>query len=534
MYRIKKAEDRLREENSTLDKIVQITSDELFKTETRFKAIYEQSPIGIALIDSINGNIYEVNDKYAQIVGRSKNELSNLTWMNITFPEDIELIESKMKELRHHEITAFRIEKRTIRPDNSVIWINLTITRLLSNENANPIHLAMIEDITKRKETEEELIKAKVKAEESDNLKSTFLQNMSHEVRTPLNAIVGFSNLITKPDLEPKKLNQFAGLISESSHKLIEIITNVIEISKIQAKQIEVKILEFDIVNVLKTSVQPYIEKANKKGIDLVLTIPFKEYIINSDNIKTACIINHLLNNALTFTKNGFIRVNCEVQNGTLLISITDTGIGIEEKYHQLIFEPFRQVETGVVRDYGGNGLGLSIVKAYVDLMHGSISLKSELNKGTTISILLPMNNKVCTPVFVEPEKQHHTINTILIAEDEYSNYIYLYELLEEYNVEILYAEDGEQAFYICKNTPTIDLVLMDIKMPVMNGHEAAKKIKEINPKIPIIAQTAFALDAEIKMFKEIFDDYITKPIIQNDLKRILSLYTFKGKANVN
>ena len=408
-------------------------------------------------------------------------------------------------------------------------------------EKVFELHLNKIE----RKKIEEELIKAKERAEESDRLKSAFLKNMSHEIRTPLNAIVGFSHLMAKPDQSPEKLKKFADFITTNSNKLVETITNVIEISQIHANQIKAIFTEIDIVSFLKNSVNSFTEKAKDQNINFTLNIniPDKEYFIFSDIKKLNKTIVHIIDNAFKFTAKGSIVIDCNLvepstviepevtersRSAEIQISITDTGIGIAMEMQNKIFELFRQAETGMIRQYGGNGLGLPIAKAYIELLNGTISLKSEINKGTTFNISLPVYKSNMQTGQKGSNKLAYSINTILIAEDEYSNYQYLLEFLGETGIKILYAQNGQEALDMCRANSSIDLILMDIKMPIMDGYTAAKLIKEFRPEIPIIAQTAFALESEKEQFAGVFDDWITKPIDEDELTEILKWYIDK------
>jgi len=360
-----------------------------------------------------------------------------------------------------------------------------------------------------------DLQKAKEKAEESDRLKSAFLHNMSHEVRTPLNAISGFSQLITRPNQPSSKLKKFADIITNSSNKLNEIITDVIEMSQIQSKVSEPKLASFNLITTLETIAGKFTEFAKLKNIDfkLNITVPATEQLIFSDKEKIERIITHLIDNAIKFTSYGRVQIGCETNRENFNFTITDTGIGISDEMQKVVFEPFRQVETGICRNYGGNGLGLSLAKAYLELLNGSISLQSEINKGTSISFTVPANRGLLPSYETKPANKQFVVNTLLIVEDEYSNYQYLLALLDDIELKILYAENGQQAVDLCKTTASVDLILMDIKMPIMDGFTAAKLIKAFRPDLPIIAQTAYALESEQQPFAGVFDDYLTKPI---------------------
>lgn len=383
------------------------------------------------------------------------------------------------------------------------------------------------EVITERKLMELELKAAKEKAEESDRLKSSFLQNMSHEVRTPLNAISGFSRLMAKPDLPAEKLMKFSDIITNSSNKLIGIITDVIEISQVQAGQLKATITEFDANQLIVETIADFQSLARERNVNLTgpQSNGKNRLLVHADRLKLKRIVLHLIDNAIKFTENGTVEIGCQLTNRVLNLSVSDSGIGISPKMQQVIFEPFRQVETGIIRNYGGNGLGLSLVKAYVELMNGTISLQSELGKGTTFLISIPDDKRNAPEQEPLEERKEFEVSTILIAEDEYSNFQLLQELLSETNVKILYAADGQQALNICLENKVIDLILMDIKMPIMDGHTASKRIKELRPDLPIIAQTAYALESERSAFINDFDGYITKPIKKSELAQKLKKY---------
>jgi signal transduction histidine kinase/CheY-like chemotaxis protein len=365
------------------------------------------------------------------------------------------------------------------------------------------------------------------KAEESDRLKSSFLQNMSHEIRTPLNAVVGFSQLITKPNLSSEKINRYSRTIRTSSEKIIRIISDVIEISQIQADQIKLNLIPFNIISLIDELVTKFKFKANEKGIDLLLKrdVSISEYFITSDKKKLQAILNHLIDNAIKFTVKGGVEITYELDQDNVKLSVKDTGIGISNEMQQIIFEPFRQVETGICRNYGGNGLGLAIINAYVKLLNGTVSLKSEANKGSTFYVTIPLNKTNSVAAQTITDKPNSSVNTILIAEDEISNYEYLLELLDNYKLNILHAENGQLAIDMCRANSNINLILMDIKMPIMDGYTAAKLIKTFLPDTIIIAQTAYALESEKEKFIGVFDDYITKPIKEDELQEALMKY---------
>jgi len=372
-------------------------------------------------------------------------------------------------------------------------------------------------DITDKKNYELELIKAKDKAEESDRLKSSFLQNMSHEVRTPLNAIAGFSQLIANQNVNPEKLKIYSKIISDNSDKLIGIITDVIEISQIQANQSILRFEEIEISELFNNIINSFNEKIEEKNLKYIVNLDNNviDYKTFTDIDKFKKLIFHLIDNAIKFTTEGKVEINCKIENQNLVFSVTDSGIGISQETQSLIFDVFRQLENGTCRNYGGNGLGLAIVKSYTEMLDGTVTLTSELNVGTCISVSIPLQKQNKNNI---ANVKKNNIKTVLIVEDELSNYEYLLALLETMDIKILYANNGQKAVDMCRNNNSIDLILMDIKMPIMDGISATKIIKEFRKDIPIIAQTAYYPDESNEKLNNIFDDIITKPITEKEM----------------
>jgi signal transduction histidine kinase len=363
----------------------------------------------------------------------------------------------------------------------------------------------------------DDLTLSKEKAEESDRLKSAFLQNMSHEVRTPLNAITGFSMILTEPDQPSDRIQKFADIISSSSNKLMEIITDVIEISQIQSKLIYIGKSDFCFLKLVTDIVQEFKPIIEKKELELTfsLNILNKEWFVSADKIKLYKILKHLLDNAVKFTGNGQIKLELNIFSERIEFIVSDTGIGISKDMQQKIFEPFRQIETGICRNYGGNGLGLSIVKAYTEMLGGEITLQSEPNIGTKIKVSLPVIRIPIRKETVKDKRQAgSSLRKVLIVEDEQSNYEYLAALLSRTDAILLYATNGQNAIDVCRTENQLDFILMDIKMPIMDGHTATKLIKAFRPDLPIIAQTAYAMECDKELFLESgFDAYVCKPI---------------------
>jgi PAS domain S-box-containing protein len=420
--------------------------------------------------------------------------------------------------------------------DRSPTWISTT-KMPLRDASGNIIGtFGISRDITERKRVEEELVKAKEKAEENDRLKTAFLHNISHEIRTPMNAIVGFSDLLNKPDLTPEKRTYFTDIIIQSSNQLLSIITDIVRIATIEAGQEELHEQEINLNTICKLIYEQFLSIAQSRQVTLHFktTLTDNEAGIITDDTKLTQVITNLVGNALKFTNQGQVEFGYIVNDNLLEFFTKDTGIGIASEMHEEIFKRFRQVEYTTTRKFGGSGLGLSISKSYVELLGGKMWLTSEPGKGSVFYFTIPYKKiklhknpdmQPVTALIMELKKS----KTLLIAEDENSSFMVLKELLSGLNLIIIRALNGIEAVEICKSTP-VDMVLMDIKMPEMDGYEATKRIKEFMPHIPIIAQTAFAFPIEKERALQAgCDNYITKPLRTVDLITMIKRYLVTG-----
>ncbi len=450
-------------------------------------------------------------------------------WFNIIYKPDRERVLVFVSNvLASHQQNY--IEHRVYKKDGQLRWIRNNIILFKDNEGEIYEYDGVIQDITDRKIAEEELIVAKIKAEESDRLKTAFLQNMSHEIRTPMNGIIGFAYMLQQDALSDQKRDQYTKIIIESSNKLLSIVNDILEISKIEAGQVDLKIEPVSVYKILSELYTFYQHQVIENTLDLELIVPSDDMTIMTDRTKLYQILNNLLNNAFKFTENGKISFGYEFENEFLKFFVKDTGIGIPENLQTVIFERFRQVEIDSTRRYGGTGLGLSISKKMVEIFGGTIELLSKENEGSTFFFTIPANLTQQN----QGEENKDSINfkvhdkdaLILIVEDEKLNMYFLEELLKSNQLPFVKAENGKEAVEICTINKNIALVLMDIKMPVMNGLDATREIKKICPNLPIIAQSAFALDQDKKAALNAgCDDFISKPINLFLFKDILKKY---------
>lgn len=397
--------------------------------------------------------------------------------------------------------------------------------------NGNPEKIiGSLRDITERKKVEEELIRAKDKAEESDRLKTAFLHNISHEIRTPMNAIVGFSTLLSEPDGDVQSRQSYTEIIMQSSDHLLSIITDIVDISNIEANLVKAVKNDVNVNTILKSVFNKYCLQAARMNLELSFfpDLSDSDAVILTDGTKLTQILSNLVNNAFKFTAEGFIRFGYLVKNDFLEFYVTDTGIGIPEEHYSLIFDRFYKVENSKSSMFEGTGLGLAISKAYVELIGGRIWVSSEVGTGSSFFFTIPFhkqNTKVgnMTKDSVQKDYDFPERITILVAEDVDSNFKLIQFFLSKSNVNILRAKDGKEA--VAKvSSEKIDLVLMDIKMPVMDGYTATKIIRETNKNIPIIAQTAYADDNDVAMGCGC-SSFISKPFDRHGLLKAIRAF---------
>ena len=528
----------------------------LRESEERYRSMVKILPDGIVI--HIDGKIVYANDSACKIMkAKSIGDIIGRYALDFVHPDYKDIaIQRIKKSLTEQEITE-SIDEIFITFDGQTIFVN--VIAIPFNYLGKSAMMVVFNDISERKyaadlliqqnkelesqyeeymqlnevlrQTNHELKLAKSKAEESDKLKTAFLQNMSHEIRTPLNGIIGFSKLLLKENISKDEIEEFTTNMQKSGNRLIDIVNNVLDISKIETGQVEINYKTFSLDSLMVDLYQIFSPMAELK--DLTFSVHFgpayDNLTIISDQLKLNQILNNLIDNAIKFTKSGSIDFGYNIIEGSLQLFVKDTGIGLSLENQEIIFDRFSQVETSLSRGFEGAGLGLAICKGLVELLGGSIRVESQLNIGSCFYVTIPYisqtegfksnKNEIINPI-------KSIKSTILIVDDDDTSIKYLWNLLKKYNPLILKAENGLQAVEIFKSNPDIDLVLMDIKMPVMDGYEATRQIKKIKPEIPIIAQTAYAFVEEKERILAVgCDDYISKPIDSVLLIKLIEKY---------
>lgn len=441
-------------------------------------------------------------------------------------PEDRSFVEKQYNSIDKNSDTI-SFDFRFLLDGGRILWVQNNIIPVF--ENGIPVELQGVSiDITEKKIAEQELMSAKEKAEASDKLKTAFLNNISHEIRTPLNGILGFAPMIIDPACSDKDKEEFLEVLNFSSKRLMQTITDYMDASLIASGNIDVRINAFSPNEVLLEIEKEFHLLCTSKNLELLIvkSSGFEDVVLNSDRTLVKKIVSHLMDNALKFTHDGSIMLSVSINDNFLKITVQDTGIGIKENVINIIFKHFVQEEISNTRGYEGSGLGLSIVHGLVLDLGGTIKVESIKGIGSTFIVNIPgvsnFQNINSKPVSEKSEdKSQYPV--ILIAEDDPSSFLLL-ELMLNSNFKILKAEEGQEAINICKSHPELELVLMDIKMPGINGLEATREIKKTRKDLPIIAITAYAeTGMRDKCLDAGCDEYISKPIEKQLLLSLLS-----------
>ena len=499
----------------------------LLTNEKHFKTLYDTAPDGIFEINK-EGVIINCNNEFAKSVKLKKSQLIGQNASNFINNQDL------FKRLLDQLIKRGFVESEVIQENgdgsSTIVWRKVTA---IFDKKGNFIGaIAYNREITEIKEVENQLIEAKEKAEEADNLKTAFLSNMSHEIRTPLNAIVGFTELLSKHNINENDRNKYSDYIKHNSKLLLNLINDIVDVSKIEANQIKITKELLNLKPVFKELYQMFIkENTLNPNVKFILDIKDDDIILNTDEFRLRQIVTNLLNNAIKFTNDGEISFGYYTKNDKLIIFVKDTGEGINKEFVSKIFTRFFKLGA-LTNNKSGTGLGLSIVKSLTELLGGKIDVISEKYVGTEFEISFPYDNKLS--IAKKRKDDNYDISsfdwsekTILIAEDDEFNFIVLEEYLKISKINIIHAKDGLEAVELFKRYKNkIDLILMDIQMPKLDGYSSAKEILKIDKKANIISQTAFAMSDEKDKSLEIgCIDYITKPIDINTLTLLLANY---------
>lgn len=517
----------------------------LEKNELLFRAMFDGAPLGIALIDASSGRIEEVNPRYAQISGRSIEELKSIDWINILHPEDARTSLDLLQQLEARSLPELRVRRRLQRPDGAEVWVDISVAVIPQNRLTPARHLCMIEDVSEQVAAEAELKKAKNIAEESNQVKSTFLANMSHELRTPLSVIRGYAERLVHGQSDPQFVLKWASQILRSSQQLERLLGDILDLSRVEAGKMALELAPVPLEETLSELMRMLEGQAAEKNIELKLSfqgaVP-THFVTDPTRFKQ--ILTNILQNAIKFTDHGqvelsvsFLPPQATVPRAQLSFEVKDTGIGIRPEQFEKIFETFSQADSSITRRFGGTGLGLPLARHLARLLGGDVVLKgSQPQKGSIFMLTVDAGN----PTLLEPSRPFTPDPAsplpsgpepdqdlrlpplhLLLVEDAPDLRSLFCMILEEQGAVVDTAANGLEGLELAMRK-LYDLILMDIQMPVLGGYEATRRLRQGGLKTPIIALTAHAMKGERERCLEMgFSGYLSKPV---DFKKLLQM----------
>ncbi|WP_010519645.1 chemotaxis protein CheB [Croceivirga radicis] len=495
------------------------------------------SPSGMYIYDMVKGSNVFMNEGYTNILGYTPADIEKLSpdeFFNLFHPEDQHLIEKHMAKVLEGKLENI-VEYRFKHKNGKWVWC-YSIDSPFEKDDEGKVtsFFGVFIDVTQKKENEEKLKKALVEANSANIYKNQFLANMSHEIRTPLNGLVGFSNLLRDHDLNVNDKKEYISIIENCSQQLLSLVDDIIDLSKIEAGELDMEFMPCELnhlVRELEMTFNEIKKQQEKDNLEIKTFVPNPNVPLNikTDPNRLKQVLINLVNNAIKFTDSGSVTFGYAIKGDWVEFKIKDTGIGIAEENLKLIFERFERIGFQNNDKYSGKGLGLSISKGIIGLLGGDIDVSSKLGVGSEFTFTIPFT-LVETVKPMENKSSVKQINKlfndqkILVADDNRINRHYLKTLLKRTNLLVDYAENGEEAVSMFRQKPDYDIVLMDIRMPVMDGFEAKEEIVKINPNAKVIAQTAHAMsnDREQCLSKG-FVDYIAKPLGKEDLFEVIA-----------
>jgi PAS domain S-box-containing protein len=522
----------------------------LRKSEAKFRAIFERACIGISLAN-MDERIIDSNPALCKMLGYNQEELCGKRLIDYIYLEDL-ITDFEFQEIGAENCHCFKLEKRFQHKDGRLIWTHISVSLITDANNQPEFFLTIIEDITKRKLTELELLESKEAAEVSSRAKSEFLATMSHELRTPLNAIMGLSQLLQQKIIGTlnDKQQEYINHIYSSGEQLLSLINNMLDLSKVEAGKEELMLLPLQVQDICNSVISRVCDRALEKGLELTTDIDPKADVCIADEQQIKQMLLNLFTNAIKFTPAGKVSLTVKKVPQGIMFTVSDTGIGIDSSQFKFLFEPFKQLDSRLNRKYEGTGLGLALTRKLAQMHGGDVTVESTLGEGSRFTLFLPdltyqkaaewqreNNSFLSFPVSPYPPVPVTTTNKrILLVEDEENTAILLQDYLQTIGYQVEKSRDSNSFFYRVRNFQP-DLILLDVHLTGdVSGWDLLNLLREISSwqHLPVVIMIPMEMtlerDAEYRSFMERLrqagaNDYLSKPIGVVKLESILMRY---------
>jgi PAS domain S-box-containing protein len=531
---IVKINNDLIKSNSDLAEQKDLVMKQYSETDKFYRILFQSAEDGIAFYDS-ELNLKYANSAFYSVIGYNRETYKETDPRSIIHPDERDYRERFLAGLKNNGF--YECELRLRHREGHYVILSTKSVQVKDDAGNLLGALTISRDITRLKKINEDLVKASLEAETSSRLKSSFLANISHEIRTPLNSVVGFSNLLLANDITQEVKEEYIEQINHNSEKLLQIIGDIIDLSRLESSQIEITYEETSVNEVVNEVIEESRQTIRRSEKSIILNVrnQFSEDsdMIFTDKIWLRRVLNHLMDNATKFTLDGSIDLSYYKENENLVFRIKDTGIGINKENLVRIFEEFRQEIDGHHRPFEGLGIGLTLAKEVIERMGGTIYVESEKGIGSEFSFAIPFrpagSTKTKLKAVLKDQQSGQfdwSSKKCLLVDDNKDVLVYLNRTLLDTGLQILTARSGREAIDIISSTPDIDVVLLDMQMPEMNGIEATKEIRKLRKTLPIIAQTAFIFEDDKDIILEAgCDACLIKPIRKEHLLTVLASF---------
>jgi len=503
---------------------------ELADTDKLQGILLESADDGISFYDN-DWNLVFANSAFYSAVGLSRDEYDHKTADNLIYPEDVDFPARRTRALKENGV--FHSELRLHHRNGNIITLETRTVQIRNAAGEAIGSVTISRDISRIKQIHEELIRAKEDAEASNRLKTSFLANISHEIRTPLNSVVGFANLLLSENLGPDAREEYIDHINYNSEKLLQIIGDIIDLSRLESSQIEISYEEASLAEIVRevTDETNRTIKRQEKPVILNVRNEFDELndVVFTDRMWLKRVLNHLMDNAVKFTLEGSVDLSYRLEGSMIAFRVKDTGIGINKENLSTIFEEFRQEISGHHRPFEGLGVGLTLVREVVERMGGQVTVVSEKGFGSEFGILIPFRPAGTIKTKQKPDSGNSVIRDwsnkrCLIVDDNRDVLTYLKRILLDTGIEVVTARSGPEALSIISTDGRVDIVLLDMQMPEMNGIEVARELKKRKPALPVVAQTAFVFEDDMDIVLQAgCDACLIKPIRKEQLLAVIA-----------